>query len=1361
MAPRLQHAEWLRLVEISGPFLSLPVLDRVFPQGLDALDRTLGERVRLAYDEWADDQRGLRPDPAMHRAWVAFVLDEILEVPADLRIRPDDRFEATSAEHHVRLRPNWVVLDADGSRGRLLVCVWPAGRDLSGATEGEAWTATPLQRTALLCRETEVRLGLVTNGEDWTLVHAPVGETAAFSTWYGRLWRDEPLTLRAFQSLLGARRFYGASDNTLEAMLTESLAHQEEVTEQLGTQVRHAVEVLVQALDRADKDTGGQLLAATPDERLYEAAVTVMMRLVFLFSAEERDLLLLGDPVYDQCYAASPLAAQLRAEADRVGLEVLERRQDAWSRLCATFRAVHGGVEHDTLRVRAYGGSLFDPDRFPFLEGRAPGTSWREEPAQPLPIDNRTVLHLLEALQLLSSGAGARRLSFRGLDVEQIGHVYEGLLDHQAIRLDTDYVGFIGARGREPEVRLDALEQAAAAGTDELVALIREETGRSASAIAKRIGVECDVDRRDQLLVSCANDQALLDRVVPYHALLRHDVWGYPVVYPTGSVIVTAGLDRRSTQTYYTPLALTEEIVQYALEPLVYVGPAEGRDREAWELKMPQEILDLKVCDPAMGSGAFLVQACRWLAERLVEAWAMAETKASPITVEGLPATGALAEELLAETIDERLSVARCLIAERCLYGVDVNPFAVEMAKLSIWLVTLAKDRPFGFLDHALRCGDTLLGITDLDQLRHFHLDPERGRQLHRQLFDETHHIEPGLAEALRLRRELQSIQVLELRDAEQKAALAKEADSALGALKTAADLVVAAALSPVEAGASAYDDRLLALAELLPSVFEGGTSREVEAQIHAMLDDGKPLERPQRRTFHWPLEFPEVFARERPGFDAVVANPPFLLGKRISGLLGGDYRSHLIMRVAAGARGNADLCAYFVLRFAQLCRHYGYVGSLATNTIGQGETRSVGLGQLIEQGYLIYRAISSRPWPGTAALEIAELWLSHGDWTRGFELDGRSASSITSALAEAGRVVGSPVALDANESQAFIGSYVLGDGFVLTAEETSELVARDPRSREVVFPYLNGQDLSSRPDQSASRWVIDFLDRSLEHAQTYEAPFARVEALVKPERLKKKRKRHRDYWWQHAEIRPGLRAAMSGLAQVAVKGRTSSTWAWLLVDAQQVFSDSVVVFASEDVGRIGSLQSFVHREWMWRFGPTLKADDVYSPTQCFDPFPFPENVTSLGHVVHNLLEHRRSICLDRKEGATKVESRLNDPDEHSEGIELLRQLHIELDQAVVAAYGWDLDVRHTYREVRGKRRFALDPVLAIEICDRLLELNHERHAEEATAANGPAVSARSGVVADAPAQTEDLPLLKAGATQVAARPKKRGRRRR
>src|SRR5262249_39532244 len=155
------------------------------------------------------------------------------------------------------------------------------------------------------------------------------------------------------------------------------------------------------------------LLAGVPESVIYESAITVMMRLVILFCAEERRLLLLDDPLYDQNYAVSTLIAQLQEAADKYGEEGLERRLDAWVRLLSTFRAVFGGVEHERMRLPAYGGRLFDPDRFPFLEGRAAGAKWQETPAIPLPINNRTVLHLLRSLQYLEMHGEARRLSFR------------------------------------------------------------------------------------------------------------------------------------------------------------------------------------------------------------------------------------------------------------------------------------------------------------------------------------------------------------------------------------------------------------------------------------------------------------------------------------------------------------------------------------------------------------------------------------------------------------------------------------------------------------------------------------------------------------------------------------------------------------------------------------------------------------------------------------------------------------------------------------------------------------------------------------------------------------------------------------
>lgn len=579
----------------------------------------------------------------------------------------------------------------------MFIAVLPPESDLESFQKGDNWPVSLQERMALLCRTHGVRLGLLTNGERWMLVNAPIGSTSSQASWYARLWFLEPITLKAFQSLLGVRRCFGPVEDTLEALLDESLKHQEEITDTLGEQVRRAVEVLVQCLDKADEDREPKTLRNVNPTELYEAGLTVMMRLVFLLCAEERGLLLLGDSVYDRCYAISTLRGQLAEDADRHGPEVLDRRHDAWSRLLAVFRGVFAGIEHESLRMPAFGGSLFDPDRYPFLEGRHQGTSWKDSSAAPLPIDNRTVLLLLNALQLLEQSSGALLLSYRALDVEQIGHVYEGLLEHTVVRVPRVTLGLLGSqKAKNPNVALAELESAKLDGETTLVTLVNTITQRSESAIKNALTKSAD-ETVSRVMGVCGGDTALALRIRPFTNLLRTDAWDDPIIYRENAFMVTLGSDRRETGTHYTPKSLTESIVTTTLEPVVYIGPAEGDPREEWRLKSSSEILELKICDPAMGSGAFLVQVCRYLSEKLVEAWLHEEAAGSAITVDGEVLDRLGAGEPMPSQLDERMTIARRLVAERCLYGVDINPLAVELAKLSIWLVTLAKGQTLRF----------------------------------------------------------------------------------------------------------------------------------------------------------------------------------------------------------------------------------------------------------------------------------------------------------------------------------------------------------------------------------------------------------------------------------------------------------------------------------------------------------------------------------------------------------------------------------------------------------------------------------------------------------------------------------------
>ena len=867
-----EHAEWLSLIDVSGPFLSVEVLTTALRQGLDARDSTIAANLRAAYEEWSDE----RDDPAIHGAWVDFVLKDVLELPKRVIAREQaipTNLQFSVPEYGEIIRPDIVIHNPDkSSEPRMLVMTFPPGQNLETEVKDKRWKSSPAQRMQELLHRTDLRLGLVTNGDQWMLVSAKRNETTGFITWEADLWTQEPLCLRSFRTLFGTHRFFSVpEEETLVAWLDDSAKDQAEVTNLLGYQVRRAVEIIVQKIDRLDVESKGALLKGVKEDELYEAALTVMMRLVFLMSAEDRDLMPMDNPIYAQHYAVSPLRGQLRERADLVSEAVVERRHDAWSRLLATFRAVHGGVEHEDMKLPAYGGSLFDPDRFPFLEGRAPSTHWRDADAAPLNVDNRTVLHLLEALQLLQVRFGgqteARRLSFRALDIEQIGHVYEGLLDHRATKAAGVILGLKGTKEKEPEVALAELEEHARKDSDaDLVAFLREQSGRSPSAIRNDLAAEFDNRRAGSLLEACHNDETLKQCVMPFANLVRDDHLGDPIVIPAGSVYVTAGSTRRATGTHYTPKSLTEPIVQHTLEPLVYIGPAEGRPRDKWKLKAPAELLDLKICDMAMGSGAFLVQVVRYLSERLVEAWnALAEDPRNvpEFTVEGAPPTGRLGDILIPREPDERIVLARRLIADRCIYGVDKNPLAVEMAKLSLWLITLEKNRAFTFLDHALKCGDSLVGV-DLEQLRNWSLEASDKPRL---VMLGVMRIREQIDEVIKLRARLESFTVNDIRDQQKKRACTRK--------RTPASTTCARPPICCWRPISTTTRRTGAKPCAVTCSMSRSRARMCRRKYYGPVEVVEGV-----RPFHWHLEFPEVFLNGRSGFDGIVGQSAVYWGQ-------------------------------------------------------------------------------------------------------------------------------------------------------------------------------------------------------------------------------------------------------------------------------------------------------------------------------------------------------------------------------------------------------------------------------------------------------------------------------------------------
>ncbi|MFC8848653.1 MULTISPECIES: Eco57I restriction-modification methylase domain-containing protein [unclassified Micromonospora] len=1294
-----QHAEWLGLLRPEGPFLTVPVLVEALPHGLDTVPNDMRDRIRRGWAEVQDAPDLLGP------AWVELVLGELLGYPASARA--DD---AVGVADSGGFRPDAVLSGPQpggGRAARLHVHRLPFDASLTAARGGRP---SPVEQAAQLCRDTGVPLALVTNGQHWALVHARRGEPTGAGVFDADLWLEEPALLRAFATLLAAPRVLipptgadGRPSASLAGLFARSAEALTQITTTLGDQVRRAVELFVGELARLDRESEGQLLGKVSDREIYRGALTVLMRLVFLLYAEEQRLLPVADPLYAQAYAASTLHGQLRTAFDMHSNEIGDRRTAAWPRLLALFAAVHGGCEHPDLRIPAHGGSLFDPRRFPWLVDAA--------------VTDRVVHEMLDALLVLRHrGRAAEQLSYSSLGVEQLGHVYEGLLEFSCARVREPHVGLIGKR--EPELPLAELEAAAAQGEAELRVWLVARCDLTVRQVERARAATPAPHQLAALHAACDNDADLTDRVRPYWGLLRVDLRDLPTVFPAGSVLFTQFGDRRNTGTHYTPRELAEEVVRHTLAPLCFSpGPAQGvTDEGVWRAKTADELLRLKVLDPAMGSGAFLVAACRYLAEVVVRAWQR----------DGLPAE---LSDLANGNPDQEdlLLAARRLVAARCLYGVDRDDMAVELAKLSLWLVTLAKGKPFGFLDHALRCGDSLVGLTSLDQLTAFHLDPEVGRFQHSRLFgDLVGRLHRTVNEMTALRDSIGATVVEDTRDAADKDAKLTEVEHLGRGLRLAADAVVGAALSTAvrpqrrpwdpeddtDAPETKYDGRLLSISDDVHRLLDGPYDAELEQRIGITVADWLRGSRPEPiRPLHWPLEFPEVV--NRAGFDAVIGNPPFVGGKRVSGALGIDVREYLKQRIARDKPGNADLCSYFLLRNLSVTGK-GRVGIIATNTIAQGDTREVGLDQAVDMGWTVYRANKSQPWPGTASLEVSLLWVGHAADGEKPILDGQPVRGITSSLDARSRVTGNPYRLAANANRCFQGAVVLGMGFVLEPEEAQALLAKDPRNQDVLFPYLNGEDLNSRPDCSARRRVINFHDWPEERSRQYKDCFAIVEQHVKPQRAKSNRPLYRDRWWRFAERGPAREQAIEGLDRVLVIALVSKTGMPVFVPTGQVFSHALGVFATDRAEDLASLSSNLHFSWWTTKGESsLRSDPRYTPSDGFETFPMPEPTERMARVGAELDSYRRSVMLGRDLGLTKLYNRVHDEQVANADIQRLRDIHVEIDEAVAEAYGFNLTLGHGFHRTRQGTRFTIDPTAQVDVLDLLLELNHQRHAQE------------------------------------------------
>ena len=1351
-----QHRQWLGLVDTEGPFLSVPVLAGLYPQGMPGMSRERREVLRAAkpaldraWDAWDADRDSDSVLASYRRArdaWVGAVLTEVvgwggLWTTAQDRPALAETYRAASdGIQAVTITPTGALLRGE-EVGALVLVTDPA--DSLREVGQDGWATSPIDRMAAMLRApgSTCSIGVVTDGRWWAMVNAPREGSAASGIVDCQTWVEEPATRDAFCELLSVRRLVGGTATQRPPRLfEESVLAAEEVTEALGTQVRSAVELIVSALSDAlldaaereapasqestestapgnatGRETDGGPLGAEPRE-VYEAVVTVMMRAVFLLFAEERGLLP-TDSLYTGGYGLATVLDALEARARDEGEESMDGTSLTWHRLLATSRALHGGVNTEDMRIPAYGGSLFDPERFPFLTATdASGTLL-------LTVSDRVMLHVLRSLQTARlKGQEARRLSFRDIDVEQIGYIYEGLL---------------GKDGEEPEVPLSVLNELAERHAEDadlagaIIAWLKEDQPGAKpptrSALTKALAAGDTLLDADRALLAVTRDEALRADLRPWIGVIRRDLRGRPVVIQRGGLVVTETPSRRNAGAHYTPRSLAEEVVRYALEPLVYSpGPHETDNRSQWQPVSSDRILDLHVADIACGSGAFLVAAARFLARELVEAW----------TREGALQQGARPADL------ERQALRK--VVARCLYGVDINEMAVEMCKLSLWLVSLDEDKPFSFVDDKVFVGNSLLGLTDLRQLKAQHIDPAAATTQRLFELDRTGAYAGALNVDTVVKRVTDRRQDLAsevsstdpARSTTTKQRLQHKNEEDLKLLNRVADAIVAAGLNPKVGAKSgqglneAYSDLAVALGRAFPTEGVGNDSR-LEAILERGLTPTVPTDYERWRCLHWPLAMPEVM--ERDGFDAIVGNPPFLGGMKISPVMGKNLREWFVSVLAGNESGNADLVAYFFLRAFSLLNGRGTLGLIATNSVAQGRTRKVGLDQMVNFGFTITRAIRSRSWPSQGAnLEFAAVWGTRHIVSPQVMMvcEDESVPRISTLLEPAGRVGGKPERLVENVGIAFQGCIVLGKGFILEPEEAGEWIAEDPRNAEVLFPYLNGEDLNSRSDCSASRWVVDFNERSQEAARQYKLPWKYVFDKVRPERVVKdaeKYPRMVNEWWKYWNSRPAMRKAIADLDDLMAITRHTKTLMPCRVSSHQVLSDALVVFAVDSYAQQAVLSSSVHQYWAITYGSGMRNDPRYTPSDVFETFPRPELTPELEVIGRTLDAERREIMLRRDLGLTKLYNLVNDPGLEAgtdSDVDRMRAIHMELDAAVAAAYGWeDLDLTHGFHTYRKMTRWTVSPATRVEILDQLLEENHRRAAAEAAAA---AASGRS-----------------------------------
>lgn len=819
-----------------------------------------------------------------------------------------------------------------------------------------------------------------------------------------------------------------------------------------------------------------------------------------------------------------------------------------------------------------------------------------------------------------------------------------------------------------------------------------------------------------------------------------------------------AGDERSRTGSHYTPEELVQPLLKHSLDYLITDALKRPgvADKES-------ALLALRVCDVACGSGHILLAAAR----RIGNALALLRTG------DDQPGPAAFREAVRD-------------VIRHCIYGMDLNPLAVELCKVALWLEAHVPGQPLSFLDHRIHCGNAIVGVARADELK-------------RGISDESFKTLPGddkeVAAALRKQNkdERKGQQALNF-----------------GPHVTSDIQVLAQAYSDFEhvpeQGAgdyykrrAAYDHfqktpehwRLRILADLQTAQFFIPKTRENKPYLtthdtfRTCLEGVSPIgQQPamamsvgrRKRFAHWFIELWDVM--NEGGFDLIIGNPPYLGGTKLSGNYGHAFCEWVKWEYAPA--GLSDLVVYFLRRIYDLLRPGGFIALITTNSIKDGDVRADGLEQLMKQGGNLTFAVGGTKWPGVANLFVSLFSLYKGPWEGKLRvLDGCEVPFI-SAFLESYADAGKPVQLKENENKLFEGSKWTCEGFLLSRDEAAAIVAGDPASAEVVLPIINGDDINSHPTQQPARAAVYFADWALERAQRFQGGLDWLIRNVKGEREQHTEEALRRKWWLFKRPTTELYRLIRPLRHCFAFSRHTKHFVLAAQPTNILFTEALKVLTTDRWNAFAVMQSTLHEVWARKYSGTLETRLRYSPTDCFATFPFPQDhayeaaLSAIGETYH---EHRRALMCDLWLGLTDLYNLFHRPNLTAELITVergekatvsgadgltrllrLRELHTSLDATVLAAYGWDrasdfgpaLDLRHDFHALdslpeNDRTRYTFHPDSRREILARLLKLNHQHAAAQMTVTAATAKPTKQAPEPKQPAlqfPATDLPLF-------------------